>query len=206
MVRHALLESRLALLQRSKPAVSGERLERKDFAKLFPDGHSLVERDGIVSGEAMYHGVPVQVLGMVNRRPLGAVAAWALADAVWRMLVSPPAALHILIDCESHAATLDDERVMLSAYLADLALALFALEQAGVHIEVTVLGKLGGGVYVALAAPASQVNLLYGMQIQLLPGSAIASILGAGNTDKFAFADYHQARVADQELKLGLVP
>lgn len=206
MVRHALLESRLARLQRSKPAVAGERIERKDLAKLFPGGHSLFERDGIVSGEAVYHGAPVQVLGMVNRRPLGAVAAWALADAVWRMQVSPPPALHILIDSESHAATLDEERIMLSAYLANLALALFALEQTGVRIEVTVLGKLGGGVYVALAAPATQVNLLYGMQIQLLPGSAIASILGAGNTDKFEFADYHQARVADQELKLGLVP
>jgi hypothetical protein len=120
-------------------------------------------------------------------------------------LASPPAALHVLVDCESHATSIDDERIMLSVYLADLAAALHALAAAGTRVETTVLGKLGGGVYVALAAPSEQVNLLYGKEIQLLPGRAIASILGDAGSTRFEFAEYQQARVADQELKLGLV-
>ena len=116
-----------------------------------------------------------------------------------------PKTLHLLLDCESHATSLDDERIMLSAYLADLACALHALAQAGTHIETTVLGKLGGGVYVALCAPAAQVNLLYGAEIQVLPGRALASILGDAAPQKFEFAEYKAARVADQELKLGIV-
>ena len=112
----------------------------------------------------------------------------------------------MLVDCESHATSLDDERILLSAYLADLASALYALAQAGTHIETTVLGKLGGGVYVALSAPVAQVNMLYGSEIQLLPGRAIASILGEATLQKHEFDAYRVARVADRELKLGIAP
>jgi hypothetical protein len=118
---------------------------------------------------------------------------------------APPNVLHLLVDCESHAATLDDERVMLSAYVANLASALFALGLTGTRIETTVLGKIGGGVYVALCAPVTQVNLLYGAEIQLLPGKAIASILGNGDLQKYDFAEYAFAQVAECEINPGLV-
>ena len=116
-----------------------------------------------------------------------------------------PTTLHLLVDCDSHATGLDDERIMLSAYLADIACALHALSSAGSHIETTVLGKLGGGVYIALAAPVAQVNMLYGSEIQLLPGRAIASILGETALQKHEFEEYKIARVADRQLKLGIV-
>ena len=93
---------------------------------------------------------------------------------------------------------------MLSAYIADLASALAALMRTGTRIETTVLGKLGGGVYVALTAPSVAVNLLYGKEIQLLPGNAIASILGDAGATKFEFAEYLKAGVAEREIKLGL--
>ena len=83
---------------------------------------------------------------------------------------------HSLVDCESHATTLDDERIMLSAYLADLA-----------------------------CAPAARVTLLHGAEIQLLPGKAINSILGDTGTQKYAFREYQAAQVAERELTLGLV-
>ena len=61
----------------------------------------------------------------------------------------------------------------------------------------------------ALAAGSVRVNLLHGAQIQLLPGRAIASILGdaaAANTEGKAGAEaYIAARVVDQELKVGLI-
>ena len=81
----------------------------------------------------------------------------------------------------------------------------FELAQAGSHIETTVLGKLGGGVYVALSAPVAQVNMLYGSEIQLLPGRALASILGDAAAEKYEFEAYQVAGVADRELKLGIV-
>jgi hypothetical protein len=69
-----------------------------------------------------------------------------------------------------------------------------------------VLGKAGGGVYVALAAPARRVASVYGADIQVLPGSAVAAILGSSRDAVPSFDNYQAARVADEELKLGLVP
>lgn len=203
--RHAELGSRLASIGGGKAGNGAEKIERKDLAKLYPEGYELQERGGVVSGIARHRGSPVALLGAIGGKLMGAASAWAMADAAWKLAANPPAGLHVLIDCESHATSMDDERVMLSAYLANLAAALHALGRTGTLVETTVLGKLGGGVYVALAAPAEQVNLVYGTHIQLLPGQAIASILGDSAPDKFEFADYSKSRVADQEFKLGLV-
>jgi hypothetical protein len=145
------------------------------------------------------------LLGLIDGKPLGAVRAWHLADRVRTLASAPPKTLHVLVDCEAHATSLEDERIMLSAYLANLAVALRELGVAGTRIETTVLGRLGGGVYVALAAPSDQINMIYGSEIQLLPGRAIESILGQGISQKHEIADYQKARVAEREIKLGLV-
>ncbi|MCY7387653.1 MAG: hypothetical protein LH481_06265 [Burkholderiales bacterium] len=214
--RHLLLEARLAQLKSTARPARTEKVERKDLVKLYPQGYQLEERNGVLVGEAQYEGRKVLLAGFIGGTALGAERAWAQADAIWKMLgtdamaagsvaSAPPGALHILVDCDSHATALDDERIMLSAYLANLACALHALARAGTHIETTVLGKLGGGVYVAIAAPVAQVNMLYGTEIQLLPGRAIASILGEAAMQKHEFSEYKLARVADHELKLGIV-
>jgi hypothetical protein len=207
--RHAQLGARLAPAGMPVDATAGATaptsVDRKDLAKRYPQGYTLHEHDGVLTGEAVFEGLPVAVTGLVGGKLLGAARAWALAEIIWKKCSAPPPALHVLVDCESHATTLDDERVMLSAYLADLASALYALGVAGTRIETTVLGKLGGGVYVAVCAPAAQVNLLYGAEIQLLPGKAIASILGDAGSQQYEFKEYQAARVAEQEIKLGLV-
>lgn len=200
-VRHASLGARLSL--KDAPA---EALQRKDLALLFPEGYELTEQAGLVSGRARTAAGDVVVLGVLNRQAMSAATAWRWADRVWRMLDQPPPALRIVIDCETHSASLDDEKVMLSSYLADLALALAALGRAGTLIETNVLGKLGGGIYVALAAASAQLHVVYGGHIQLLPGKAIASILGDSQDQKHEIEDYRAARVAEQELRIGLVP
>ncbi len=213
--RHVLLGARLAQLKSARPAQT-EKVERKDLVKLYPQGYRLEERNGVLFGDAQYEGRCVLLAGFIGGTALGAERAWTQADALWKMLgidasdagslaPGPPDALHLLVDCDSHATTLDDERIMLSAYLANLACALHALARAGTHIETTVLGKLGGGVYVALASPVTHVNMLYGTEIQLLPGRAIASILGEAAMQKHEFSEYKLSRVADHELKLGIV-
>jgi hypothetical protein len=214
--RHVLLGERLGQLKTRTSVLSNDSVERKDLAKLYPQGYSLREQQGVLRGEAQVDGEVVALAGFIGGKSLGAERAWAQADVLWNMLSARAngadssaavrtATLHLLVDCDSHATTLDDERIMLSAYLTDLAMALHALAIAGTRIETTVLGKLGGGVYVALAAPVARVNMLYGTEIQLLPGRAIASILGDVAMQKHEFNEYQVARVADQELKLGIV-
>ena len=203
--RHVDLGTRLERLGKRDGIKVPEKIERRDLEKLYPEGYGIHECDGVLTGEATRDGATIAVLGIIGGQALGAVRAWAFAESARQLLPSPPKTLHVLADCETHATALDDERIMLSAYLADLASALHALRCAGTRIETTVLGKLGGGVYVALCAPANVVNLLHGAEIQLLPGKAIASILGGGDAPSYAFTDYASARVADHELKLGMV-
>ena len=208
--RHVLLGERFAQLKSTASISVAEKLERKDLVKLFPEGYRLEEQNGVLSGEAIFEGKAVMLAGFVGGKTLGAERAWWQADALWKMLSPGGTAgstqrLHMLVDCESHSTSLDDERIMLSAYLADLACALYALVQSGKHVETTVLGKLGGGAYVALCAPVAKVNMLYGTEIQLLPGRAIANILGEAALQKHEFDEYRLARVAEQELKLGIV-
>ena len=214
--RHGLLGTRLSKLASADKADVGEKIERKDFAKLYPQGYEIEERGGVLSGRGESAGETVVIAGFIGGKLLGAERAWRQADVLWRMAAAGadeasrsgttlPAKLHLLVDCDSHATTLDDERIMLSAYLADLACALHALSRAGANVETTVLGKLGGGVYVALAAPVARVNMIYQTESQLLPGRAIASILGTTAMQQHDFNEYKSARVADQELKLGIV-
>jgi hypothetical protein len=94
----------------------------------------------------------------------------------------------------------------LSDFIVDMALALAALGARGTQVGLTVLGKAGGGVYVALAAPARCVASVYGADIQVLPASAVAAILGEGRDAVPSFPEYRAAGVADEEIKLGLVP
>jgi len=73
-------------------------------------------------------------------------------------------------------------------------------------VGLTILTQAAGGVYVALAAPASRVATLYGAEIQVLPGAAVAAILGGENPDAVpGFESYKEAGVAEEELKVGLV-
>jgi hypothetical protein len=214
--RHTLLGARLSKLPSAGKATLGEKIERKDFAKLYPQGYDIQQRGGILSGRGECAGETISIAGFIGGKLLGAERAWLQADTLWRMAAAGvdgasrgadmvPAKLHFLVDCDSHATALEDERIMLSAYLADLACALYALSRAGSYVETIVLGKLGGGVYVASAAPVAQVNMIYQTEIQLLPGRAIASILGASAMQQHDFNEYKSARVADQELKLGIV-
>ena len=206
--RHQMLGERLATAKLVARGAN-ESVVRKDLTALYPGGYSINEVNGVTQGTA--RGGEIAVIGSIDRQPMTAARAHALAALVWKMADrSNPAdpavlCLHVLIDCESHSSSLDDEKVMLSLYLIDLAEALFALQRGGTVIHTIVLGKLGGGIYVALASASSEVNLVYGTEIQLLPGKAIAAILGDSASITPEFVDYVHAGVAEHELKIGVV-
>jgi hypothetical protein len=145
------------------------------------------------------------VLGLVRRAPVGAAAAWRFADAAWQLARHAPARVRVLLDCATHAAHLEDERIVLSEFIVDMACALAALARQSA-LELTVTGEAGGGVYVALAAPAATVSALHGAAIRVLPHAAIAAILGEDRDSAADAKAYAAAGVAERELRLGLIP
>jgi hypothetical protein len=197
----------LALRFDAKAApVPTESLQRRDLARLYDGGYEAREGHGLVEGRGVRAGGESAILGVVGSAPLGLARAWRFAELAWGLRDSPPGRLDVLLDCATHAARLEDERAILSEFIVDMAFALAVLRVRGWQVTLTVLGKAGGGVYVALAAPAERVASVHGAEIHVLPIAAVAAILGEGREVVPSFADYRAAGVADEEIKLGLVP
>ncbi len=202
-LRHEGLAARLA---REAAAGSTEAVRRRDLEKIYPQGYEARERQGVIAGAGRRDGTEEAFVGVVGKSPLGAQRAWLFAEEVWRLAAKPPAHLEVFLDCATHATRLDDERIVLTEFIVDMAFALAAAAAAGSRIGLTVLGKAAGGVYVALAAPAAHVTSVYGADIQVLPSAAVAAILGESREQAPSFSEYRSAGVADEEVKLGFVP
>lgn len=206
----ALVDAYLALAARlvaAKLFAKGatDSVQRKAFGLMYTSGYQLAEQDGMLFGSGTDANGAAIVLGSIDRQPMSAARASQLTGRVQAMLAGErPARLQILVDCDAHSAVLDDEKVMLSSYLANLAQSLWLLREAGTRIETVVLNKLGGGIYVALAAASHEVNVIHGGEIQLLPGKAMAAILGESPNAKVEFGDYVASGVAERELRIGM--
>jgi hypothetical protein len=202
-MRHEALAARFGKRASDAPP---EALRRRDLEKIYVEGYEAREAQGFMVGKGKRDGVEEEFAGIVGKNALGAERAWRFADLVWRATDRPPKRFEVFLDCAAHAARLDDEKIVLTEYIVDMAYALASLAAKGTDVGLTILGKAGGGVYVALAAPARRVTSVYGAAIQVLPGAAVAAILGESHEESPAFAEYLAAGVADEELKLGFVP
>lgn len=201
------LQHHLGLGQRIKdPSSPPESVRRRELERIYDGGYEAQESRGLIAGKGRRGDADEVFVGLVGHKPVGAARAWRLADFVWKLAASPPQRLEVYLDCASQAPRLDDEKVVLSDYIAGMSRALAAVAGRGTRIGLTILGQAGGGVYVALAAPAARVTSLYGADIQVLPGAAVAAILGGEKPDAVpSFEAYRDAGVADEELKLGIV-
>jgi hypothetical protein len=202
LARHQALAARFVSPPPQRP---GEMVRRKDLEKVYERCETR-ESEGVLEGTGVREGAEERILGLVGKSALSAARALRFSAAAWAMLEAPPAHLEVFLDCASHAARLEEEKLILTEYVVDMAMALAALGARGTRVGLTVCGKAGGGVYVALAAPAQRVASLYGADIQVLPGSAVAAILGQSRDATPAFDEYRRAGVADLEIKLGIVP
>jgi acetyl-CoA carboxylase beta subunit len=202
--RHAAIAKRFAA-PLAPPA--WQAVQRRDLERIYAAGYEAREWNGLLEGRGEGAHGPEAFLGLAGDRPLTADRAWRLADAAWRAAEARVPVLRVFLDCATHATRLEEENLILTEYVVDMSAALAVAAKRGTAVELTVLGKAGGGVYVALASPAQRVTCVYGAaDIQVLPGSAVAAILGAHHETLPSFDDYRTARVADEELKLGLVP
>ena len=202
--RHATLADRLSPEARNLPL--GEKIQRRDLERIYPGGYEAQEAKGFLQGMGRGAGGEEAFLGIVGKSQLGIDRAWHLAQAAWGHSRTPPARLRVFLDCATHATRLEDERAVLSEFVVGMAAALQAVARRGTRVETTILGKAGGGVYVALAAPARPVSAVHGAHIQVLPGAALAAILGEGHDEAPPASEYLAAGVAEEELRLGLVP
>jgi len=101
------------------------------------------------------------------------------------------------IDCPGQAATRFDESLVLSEYVAHLALCLRDRGRHGVEVVMRIDGECAGGIYVALAAGANRVEATSAAMVRVLPAKAIKIVLGRTLPEE-TLADALAAGVADR--------
>ena len=178
------------------PLSNAETAPPAALLEVVPPGFQARTIDGVLIGRTTKSS-PDTFFGLVSRDPVGALALWTLAGACLSAADSRPGeAIMLLLDAPGQAPTFRDERIMLSQYVAHLALVLSQLRVRGHRVTLQVLGEAAGGIYVALAAPATRVVALPGANVQMLPPAAMARVIGRhsarGDVD-----DYLRAGVVD---------
>jgi hypothetical protein len=163
---------------------------------LVPESFRARHTDGVLIGRTSPNA-PDSFFGFIGGEAVGALTAWTLAGECIQLADTHPGeGVNLLLDSPGQALTLRDERVLLSEYVAHLALVLSDLRQRGHRMTLQVLGDAAGGIYVALAAPAPRVVALPGAKVQLLPPAAIARVLGNRGMNT-TIDDYLQSGVVD---------
>ncbi|MCW5624388.1 MAG: hypothetical protein KIT73_06710 [Burkholderiales bacterium] len=174
------------------------RLEAR-LDQLLPGGWSLMHAHGIVWGDGWVGGRSSLIAGCVNAESVNAMAAWRLAEVLLEYRhEKPDQGVTILLDSPGQSATLQDESLLLSAFVAQLSAALHALQAQGRSVELWLTGEAGGAIYVALAAAANVVTAWPGARLQTLPARAVSGVVGSAAPDAAADADWLAAGVIDR--------
>jgi hypothetical protein len=196
---HARLRARLAdagmLRQAPVEAAHRAALERVLPAGYVPAiaGSAFLAQPAERSGKAVF-------LGSVGA-PVSAADCWHLAN--WLIAqgdTHPGSPLVLILDAQAHAATVEDERVLLADYLVHLSLCAAVRARTAPRTVLWLPGAASGASYVAFAAPVDRVCALPSAHIAILPPAAVRQILGDGATAVASAQDWVQTGVADALL------
>src|SRR5258708_21451617 len=136
------------------------------LSSLFPQGHDVDNDRGLVRGSGtLAGGARIQVLGVVDRTPIGVDEALQLSDWVLDIIAqggSDP--ILILVDSDSQRMSKREELLGLYEYLAHLAKTLIHADVQG-HATVGLLfGHTAAGAFIATALAARTLVALPGAQ------------------------------------------
>lgn len=140
-----------------------------------PDGYAAMLADGVVSVRPR-RPEPTRILVLATPQATGARATLALARELLRTEEPASSSTLVMVDAESHAATPQDEALVLSEVLAHLALTLRLLHRTGHPVEVAVTGRAGGGIQGALGSGASTVSMDPQARLVVLPRAAMQAL------------------------------
>ena len=148
------------------------------LSSLFPQGHEVGNDRGLVRGSgALAGGGRIQVVGVVDRTPIGAYEALQLSDWVLDVIAqggSDP--ILILIDSDSQRMSKQEELLGLNEYLAHLAKALIHADLQG-HATVGLLfGHTAAGAFIATALAARTLVALPGAQPEVMDLPSMARV------------------------------
>lgn len=123
-------------------------------------------------------GPDTRVLVLQAPGGTGARHALALSEALLEpsQPTGAPRQIVILVDTPGHRATPDEERIVLSDFLAHLALTIRLVHRSGDTVDVIVAGFGGGGIQGALGSGATFVAMAPGARLLVLPPAALRAL------------------------------
>jgi hypothetical protein len=196
---HACLRARLADAGMLRDA-SAQATDSAALARVLPTGYAPTIAGSVFLAQPAERSGKAVFLGSVGA-PVSAADCWHLAD--WLLALGdshPGSPLVLVLDAEAHAATVENERVLLADYLVHLSLCGAARARSAPRTVLWLPGAASGASYVAFAAPVDRVCALPAARIAILPPAAVRQILGDEATTAASPRDWIQTGVADALL------
>ena len=148
------------------------------LSSLFPQGHDVGNHRGLVRGSgALVSGARIQVLGVVDRTPIGVDEALQLSEWVLGIIAqggSDP--ILILVDSDSQRMSKREELLGLNEYLAHLAKTLIHADLQGHSTVGLLFGHTAAGAFIATALAARTLVALPGAQPEVMDLPSMARV------------------------------
>jgi malonate decarboxylase gamma subunit len=147
------------------------------LASLFPQGHAVTIRDGLVTGEGPFDGGRIHVVGVDGDTPLGVEGALALSRAVLDAVrAGDRAPILVAIDSDSQRMSRRDELLGLNECLAHLAKALLLADRSGYPTIGLIYGHSAAGAFIATALATRVLAALPGANPSVMDLPSVARV------------------------------
>ena len=147
------------------------------LASLFPNGHAVTVRDGLVLGSGPFDGGQVQVVGIDGDTPLGIEGALALSRAVLDTIrVGERVPILVTVDSDSQRMSRREELLGLNECLAHLAKALLLADRSGHPTIGLIYGHSAAGAFIATALATRVLAALPGANPSVMDLPSVARV------------------------------
>ncbi|GJE57584.1 MULTISPECIES: biotin-independent malonate decarboxylase subunit gamma [Methylobacterium] len=147
------------------------------LASLFPDGHSVVVENGLVTGGGSLDGHPLHVVGIDGTTPLGVDEALTLSAAVLEAIrAGDRAPILVAIDSDSQRMSRRDELLGLNECLAHLAKSLLLANHSGHPTIGLIYGHSAAGAFIATALATRVLAALPGAHPSVMDLPSVARV------------------------------
>jgi malonate decarboxylase gamma subunit len=147
------------------------------LASLFPEGHAVTVRDGLVMGSGPFAGGRIQVVGVDGDTPLGVEGALSLSRAVLDTVrAGERVPILVVVDSDSQRMSRRDELLGLNECLAHLAKALLLADRSGHPTVGLIYGHSAAGAFIATALATRVLAALPGADPSVMDLPSVARV------------------------------
>ncbi|MYN40107.1 biotin-independent malonate decarboxylase subunit gamma [Duganella sp. FT109W] len=150
---------------------------KKLAGTLFPEGHTIGEKNEFLSGEAQVDGQTVAVIGTTGHTPIGIEIALAQAQAILRTVRDfPGRPILMLIDTQGQRLRHRDEMLGINSYMAHLGKCVDLARRKGHKIIGLVYDQALSGGFITSGLMADACHALPDATIRVMGLPAMARI------------------------------